>query len=48
VFDNLLTGRVANIEHQVGNDRFKFVKQDVTEYLHVGGDLDAVVHFALR
>jgi dTDP-glucose 4,6-dehydratase len=46
VFDNLLTGRVANIEHQVGNDRFKFVKQDVTEYLHVGGDLDAVVHFA--
>jgi dTDP-glucose 4,6-dehydratase len=46
VFDNLLTGRVANIEHQLGHDRFKFVKQDVTEYLHVGGDLDAVVHFA--
>lgn len=46
VFDNLLTGRVANIEHHLGNDRFKFVKQDVTEYLHVGGDLDAVVHFA--
>src|SRR4029453_13261019 len=46
VFDNLLTGRVANVEHQLGNDRFKFVKQDVTEYLHVGGSLDAVVHFA--
>lgn|SRR5262249_12928686 len=46
VFDNLLTGRVANIEHHLGNDRFKFVKQDVTEYLHVGVDLDAVVHFA--
>src|SRR5262247_3854366 len=46
VFDNLLTGRTANIEHQLGHDRFKFVKQDVTEYLHVGGDLDAVVHFA--
>ena len=46
VFDNLLTGRVANIEHHLGHDRFKFVKQDVTEYLHVGGDLDAVVHFA--
>jgi dTDP-glucose 4,6-dehydratase len=46
IFDNLLTGRVANIEHHLGNDRFKFVKQDVTEYLHVGGDLDAVVHFA--
>lgn len=46
VFDNLLTGRVANIEHHLGNGRFKFVKQDVTEYLHVGGQLDAVVHFA--
>lgn len=46
VFDNLLTGRVENIEHHLGNERFKFVKQDVTEYLHVGGELDAVVHFA--
>jgi dTDP-glucose 4,6-dehydratase len=46
VFDNLLTGRVANIEHHLGDERFKFVKQDVTEYLYVAGDLDAVVHFA--
>lgn len=46
VFDNLLTGRVQNIEHHLGDDHFKFVKQDVTEYLYVAGDLDAVVHFA--
>jgi len=46
VFDNLLTGRVENIEQHLGNDRFRFVKQDVTEYLHVSGELDAVVHFA--
>ena len=46
VFDNLLTGRVENIEHQLGQERFKFVKQDVTEYLYVAGALDAVVHFA--
>jgi len=46
VFDNLLTGRVDNIQHHLGNDRFKFVKQDVTEYLFVEGNLDAVVHFA--
>lgn len=46
VFDNLLTGRVRNIEHHLGNERFKFIKQDVTEYLYVGADLDAVVHFA--
>ena len=46
VFDNLLTGRVDNIAHQLGHERFKFVKQDVTEYLYVAGELDAVVHFA--
>src|SRR5437762_2958056 len=46
VFDNLVTGGVKNIEHHLGNDRFKFVKQDVTEYLFVIGELDAVVHFA--
>lgn len=46
VFDNLLTGRVDNIDHHLGNDRFKFIKQDVTEYLFVAGHLDAVVHLA--
>jgi dTDP-glucose 4,6-dehydratase len=46
VFDNLLTGRVENVEQHLGNERFRFVKQDVTEYLHVSGELDAVVHFA--
>ena len=46
VFDNLLTGRGKNLEQHFGNDRFQFVKQDVTEYLHVGGHLDGVVHFA--
>jgi dTDP-glucose 4,6-dehydratase len=46
VFDNLLTGRADNLEHHLGNDRFKFIKQDVTEYLFVAGDLDGVVHFA--
>jgi len=45
-FDNLLTGRAANIEHHLGDASFRFVKQDVTEYLHVGEPLDAVVHFA--
>src|ERR1044072_318718 len=46
VFDNLLTGRVENIGHHFGNGQFKFIKQDVTEYLYVPGKLDAVVHFA--
>ncbi|MBI3654415.1 MAG: SDR family oxidoreductase [Acidobacteria bacterium] len=46
VFDNLITGRVANIEHLFGRDDFHFFKQDVTEYLHYTGTIDAVVHFA--
>jgi len=44
--DNLITGSVRNIEHLAGHDRFRFVKQDVTEYLYVDGPLDAVLHFA--
>ena len=44
--DNLITGSTANIEHLGGNDVFRFVKQDVTEYLYVEGPLDAVLHFA--
>ena len=46
VFDNLLTGRVENIEHLIGNKRFRFVRQNVTEYLHISGELDGVLHFA--
>jgi dTDP-glucose 4,6-dehydratase len=37
---------VDNIAHHLGNPRFRFVKQDVTEYLFVSGPLEAVVHFA--
>jgi len=44
--DNLLTGRLENIEHLFGNDRFQFVKHDVTNFIHVPGPLDAVLHFA--
>ena len=44
--DNLLTGNLANIEHLAGNDRFKFIKQDVTEYLYLPGPVDFVFHFA--
>ena len=46
VMDNLITGSTANIEHLAGNDDFHFIKQDVTEYLYVEGDLDAILHFA--
>lgn len=44
--DNLITGSARNIEHLAGHERFRFVKQDVTEYLYLDGSLDAVLHFA--
>jgi dTDP-glucose 4,6-dehydratase len=46
--DNLVTGNTENIEHlfELGQDRFRFVKYDVTDYIHVNGDLDYVLHFA--
>src|SRR5262249_42113350 len=44
--DNLLTGRVANIAPLLGHDRFTFLHYDVTQYLHVEGELDAILHFA--
>ncbi|HPA16830.1 MAG TPA: SDR family oxidoreductase [Verrucomicrobiae bacterium] len=44
--DNLLTGNVANIEHLAGNENFKFIKQDVTEFIYLPGPVDFVFHFA--
>jgi dTDP-glucose 4,6-dehydratase len=44
--DNLITGRLQNVEHLVSNPRFSFIKLDVTNFLHVPGKLDAVLHFA--
>ena len=44
--DNLLTGRIKNIEHLFGNENFQFIKLDVTNYIHVPFDVDYVLHFA--
>jgi dTDP-glucose 4,6-dehydratase len=44
--DNLLTGTADNIAHLLSNPRFSFRRYDVTEYLHVEGDVDAILHFA--
>ncbi|MBI3932139.1 MAG: SDR family oxidoreductase [Acidobacteria bacterium] len=43
--DNLITGDVSNIEHLAGRD-FVFVKHDVTNYIHLEGPLDYLLHFA--
>jgi len=44
--DNLITGSLSNIEHLFGRVGFVFVKQDVTNYIHVPDRLDYILHFA--
>jgi dTDP-glucose 4,6-dehydratase len=44
--DNFVTGSVENISHLAGNRDFKFIQQDVTEYLFLDGPVDYVWHFA--
>jgi dTDP-glucose 4,6-dehydratase len=45
--DNLIKKEnIENITHLMGHERFKFIKYDVTEYLHVEGRLDNILHFA--
>jgi UDP-glucuronate decarboxylase len=43
--DSLLTGRANNVEDLQG-ERFRLVKVDVTNYIHVSGPVEAVLHFA--
>ena len=44
--DNLLTGNIVNIEELFGNPRFTFMRHDVSNFVHVSGHVDAVLHFA--
>jgi dTDP-glucose 4,6-dehydratase len=44
--DNLITGRAENVAHLMGISRFTFLKYNVCDYLHIDGQLDAVMHFA--
>ena len=44
--DNLSTGNMENISHLLGKKRFSFIQYDVTNYLHVDGELHNILHFA--
>jgi dTDP-glucose 4,6-dehydratase len=44
--DNFITGNPANVAHLFGRDGFSFIKHDVTNYIHVEGPVDYVLHFA--
>lgn len=44
--DNLITGRIENIEHLFPLENFEFWHHDVTKFIHVPGKLDYILHFA--
>jgi dTDP-glucose 4,6-dehydratase len=44
--DNFVTGSVDNISHLGGNPDFKFIQQDVTEFIFLDSPVDYVWHFA--
>jgi dTDP-glucose 4,6-dehydratase len=44
--DNFLTGKPENVAHLIGETDFRLARCDVTDYLHVPGDVDLVFHFA--
>ena len=44
--DNLVTGANSNISHLLSHPRFKFQKQDVSQFIEIEGPVDAVMHFA--
>jgi dTDP-glucose 4,6-dehydratase len=44
--DNFITGSVDNIAHLGGNPNFKFILQDVTEFVFLNGPVNYIWHFA--
>jgi dTDP-glucose 4,6-dehydratase len=44
--DNLLTGKPANLHQLQGHPGFRFLRCDVSDFIHVTGPVDAVLHFA--
>ncbi len=44
--DNLITGKIENIEHLFAGKNFKFVKHNVSEKINIKGRIDYILHFA--
>ena len=44
--DNLITGRIENVAHLFADKAFSFQHHDVSNYVHVSGPVDAILHFA--
>jgi dTDP-glucose 4,6-dehydratase len=44
--DNFVTGSPENLAHLAGNEKFFFIRHDVSDFIFVPGKIDAVMHFA--
>ena len=44
--DNFITGNPDNIAHLIGDERFEFVRHNISTYTYVAGALDGVLHLA--
>jgi len=44
--DNLLTGSIKNIDHLFLNEYFTFIKHNITDFIHIPGPVDYILHFA--
>jgi dTDP-glucose 4,6-dehydratase len=44
--DNFITGNPENLAHLTGNEKFSFIRHDVSSFIFVPGKIDAVMHFA--
>jgi dTDP-glucose 4,6-dehydratase len=44
--DNLITGDLRNLEHLFPKKEFTFYHKDVSNFVHVSGPLDYILHFA--
>ena len=44
--DNFLTGSPANVAHLLCHPRFRLIRCDIVDFVHVPGPVDVVLHFA--
>lgn len=44
--DNLITGRMSNLEHLIKLPNFEFHHHDVSKHIHIPSELDYILHFA--
>ena len=44
--DNLITGRMENLEHLENNPNFEFVNHDASKHINIDGELHYILHFA--